>query len=117
MGTLCQLTAQSLTGEFGKAALVMAEKMVKNDMAHILATDSHSSKWRKPVLSNAVNKAARLLDSREKALQMVDGLPQAILDDRDFAIEIPGVRKQHVSVRKPETAKRSFFRSMFSAAN
>jgi protein-tyrosine phosphatase len=117
MGTLCQLTAQSLTGEFGTTAQGMAEKMIENDLAHILATDSHSSKWRKPVLSSALDRAARLLHSREEALQMVDGLPRAIVDDREFAVKIPGLRKEHLSVNSEQPRRRSFFRSMFSAAH
>ena len=117
MGTLCQLTAQSLTGGFGKPTKVLAEKMVKNDMAHILASDAHSSTWRKPVLSSAVNRAAKLLDSTEEAMQMVEGLPQAILDDRDFAVEIPGMRKKHILVNREQPKKRSFLGSMFSAAS
>ncbi len=100
MGTLCQLTAQSLTGEFGKTAQAAAEKMVESGMAHILATDSHSSKWRKPILSSAVNRAADLLGSREEAWQMVSDLPQAILDDREFAVEIPGLRKEHIPANR-----------------
>ncbi len=115
MGTLCQLTAQSLTGEFGRTAQAAAEKMVENGMAHILATDSHSSKWRKPVLSNAVNRAAGLLGSREDAWQMVSGLPQAILDDREFAVEIPGLRKEHIPANREQPKRRSFFGGMFSA--
>lgn len=117
MGTRCQLTAQSITGEFGRMAQITAEKIIENDMAHILATDSHSSKWRKPVLSNAVNRVARLLGSSKEALQMVESLPQAILDDRNFAVEIPGFRKQQALSEKAQTTKRSFFRSMFSAVN
>jgi len=117
MGTLCQLTAQSLTGEFGKTVQTAAEKMVESGMAHILATDSHSSKWRKPVLSKAVNRAAGLLGSREEALQMVSELPQAILADREFTVEIPGMRKEHIHPNREEPTRRSFFGSMFSAAD
>ena len=57
MGTLCQLTAQSLTGGAGKSAQAAASKMLENNLAHILATDVHSSKWRKPVLSRAAAEA------------------------------------------------------------
>ena len=115
MGTLCQLTAQSLTGEFGKTAQSAAEKMVENGMAHILATDSHSSKWRKPVLSNAVDRAAGLLGSREDAWQMVSGLPQAILDDREFAVETPGLRKEQVQANKVQPKGIRAFLSALSA--
>ena len=117
MGTLCQLTAQSLTGDFGKPALVTAEKMIENDLAHILASDAHSSMWRKPVLSSAVNRAAKLLGSREQAMQMVSALPQAIIEDRDFAVEIPGLRKQHAPENIQQPKRRSFFGSMFFAVN
>ena len=117
MGSLCQLTAQSLTGGFGKTAKGVAEKMLTKGLAHILATDAHSSKWRKPVLSSAVKRASRLLDNREEALQMVDGRPQAIIDNRDFAVEIPGLRKEHIHINREQPKRRSFFGSMFSAVN
>ena len=117
MGVLCQLTAQSITGGFGRTTQDAAEKMLTNGLAHILATDAHSPKWRKPVLSNAVNRAADLLGSREEAWQMVSDLPRAILDDREFSVEISALRNEYAQGNRKSPKKKSFFSFLFSSSN
>lgn len=53
-GALLQLTAMSLTGEFGRDVQRCAEKIIKHFPNQILiATDSHDRSWRKPLLSEA----------------------------------------------------------------
>jgi len=42
MGCLGQVTAMSLTGGFGPGVRRIAEKLLKNRLAHVIASDSHS---------------------------------------------------------------------------
>ena len=50
-GALVQVTASSLTGRFGKTAQAAAEKYLKHNWVHFLATDAHNTESRPPILS------------------------------------------------------------------
>ncbi|MFC1823330.1 tyrosine-protein phosphatase [Thermodesulfobacteriota bacterium] len=79
MGALCQITAMSITGEFGEIAKVSAEKMLKRQLVHIIASDAHSPDDRPPILTSAVEAAAEILDNYNAAYRMVTDVPSAIL--------------------------------------
>jgi protein-tyrosine phosphatase len=78
-GCLTQITAMSLTGDLGEPAMECAYRMVELRLAHIIASDAHSSGSRRPALSSAVEVAAMLLGSRAEAEAMVVQTPQAIV--------------------------------------
>lgn len=80
-GAWMQLTAGSLTGRFGRRPQYWAERMLDEGRVHILATDSHHSDKRPPLLAEAREAAARRLGV-EEARHLVLTRPQAILDDR-----------------------------------
>jgi len=77
-GARVQITAGSLTGELGANAQACAQFLLKMNMVHFIATDSHSPNFRKPVLSRAVKKAGKYL-GREGALALVMDNPLALL--------------------------------------
>ena len=52
-GMLVQVTAMSLTGDFGDHIGVIAIRMVKSGLAHLIASDAHSPRRRVPILSRA----------------------------------------------------------------
>lgn len=53
-GALLQLTGMSLSGEFGDDVQRCAQKLIQHFPNYIVvATDSHDSSWRKPLLSDA----------------------------------------------------------------
>lgn len=81
VGSMVQLTAASVTGEFGPDIQHCANYLLRNQLVHFLATDSHSPTFRKPVLSPARKAAARLI-GREQANKLVVDNPQAILEKR-----------------------------------
>ena len=81
MGCLGQVTAMSLTGGFGAGVKRIAEKLLKNRLVHIIASDTHSVTERPPILSMAVREAEKMV-GREEAQKMVTDYPQAILDGR-----------------------------------
>jgi protein-tyrosine phosphatase len=78
MGCLGQVTAMSLTGEFGSKVRQVAEKLLSNKLIHFIASDAHSINGRPPILSEAV-KAAKKIVGEEEAQKMVTEYPQAIL--------------------------------------
>jgi protein-tyrosine phosphatase len=79
MGVLSQVTAMSLTGDFGMFVRHSAEMLLKHRLVHIIASDAHSPDNRPPVLSNAVELAAEILGNYEEAERMVNEVPSAIL--------------------------------------
>ena len=80
VGSMVQLTAASVTGDFGPDIQRCANYLLRNRLVHFLATDSHSPTFRKPVLSPARKAAARLI-GREQADRLVIDNPQAILNE------------------------------------
>lgn len=47
-GCLIQVTAQSFTGRFGKAAEEGARRLMRQNMVHFIASDAHDTEWRPP---------------------------------------------------------------------
>lgn len=86
-GVLVQITAMSLTGEFGEFVKQAVEMMLKQRVVHVIASDAHSHDNRPPVLSHAVELAAEIIGSSEEAKHMVNDTPAAILSGD--IVEIP----------------------------
>jgi protein-tyrosine phosphatase len=85
MGCLGQVTAMSLTGEFGEEVKRVADKLLQAGLVHIIASDAHSQNNRPPVLSSAVQAAARIV-GKDEACRMVTEYPQAVLDGQRLNI-------------------------------
>ena len=77
-GALSQLTASSVTGEQGPDVQRCANYLLVNNMAHFIATDSHSPSFRIPVLSKAHAIAVKLL-GKTQADYLTIGNPEKIL--------------------------------------
>jgi protein-tyrosine phosphatase len=87
-GAWIQVTAGALTGRFGRTPKYWGERMLDEGIVHILATDSHETRHRPPILSEGRNAAVRWV-GEEEAERLVTGRPQAILDNRDPANVTP----------------------------
>lgn len=94
MGALCQVTAMSITGDFGGIAMQCAERLLRHRMVHVIASDAHSSKSRPPVLSQAVEAAAEILENYDDAERMVTEVPAAILSGNMPEIPEPILAKR-----------------------
>ncbi len=77
-GYLIQITAASLLGYFGHAIQRFTVQLLEHNLAHILATDTHGMKMRSPRLSQAREKASRIV-GEEAAIRLVHHTPQAVL--------------------------------------
>ncbi len=77
-GVLSQITAMSLSGGFGRRAKQCAKTLLQHNMAHIIASDAHSSTSRLPILSEGVKAAAKIV-GEEFAEAMVGSIPQQII--------------------------------------
>ncbi len=87
-GALVQLTAGSLTGQFGRRARDTARRLLEHNLAHLIASDSHSARSRPPRLTPGVEVAAEIIGP-ERARAMVTTAPAAVLDDAPLPTEPP----------------------------
>jgi len=100
-GAMSQITAMSLTGEFGKDARKCAVSLLKYNLAHVIATDAHSVRRRPPVLSRALKVAGEVVGD-EYAIRMVTEIPDKI------------IKGAQVSLPEPKSRKICFFEKLLS---
>jgi protein-tyrosine phosphatase len=81
-GAWMQITAGSLTGNFGRNARYWAERMLAEGLVHILATDAHDERRRPPDLAEGFVRAAQLVGALE-AQHLVSTRPRGVLDNID----------------------------------
>jgi protein-tyrosine phosphatase len=81
MGCLGQVTAMSVTGQFGPEIKRLAEKLLRRNLIHFIASDAHSPGGRPPTLSLAVKAASKIVGA-EEARKMVTEYPQAVLEGK-----------------------------------
>jgi len=82
LGCLMQVTAGSLTGTFGPKSQQMSEWMLEQGLVHILATDAHGARSRRPLLNRAYQIASRLAGP-DVAHNLCCENPSAIAAGRD----------------------------------
>jgi protein-tyrosine phosphatase len=97
-GAWMQITAASLTGVFGARAKYWGERFLGDGLTHIIATDTHSSGRRSPIMSKARDIAERML-GREEAELLVRGRQECILrNELPSAVPpLPEVEQRHGS--------------------
>lgn len=95
-GGLVQITADSVIGANGEVLRACAATLMERGLAHIIATDAHSSRMRRPILSTAVDAAAAIV-GRERAERMVNDVPRLVIEGRmnvDSHPPVPAARKR-----------------------
>jgi protein-tyrosine phosphatase len=78
LGCAVQVTGSAVTGDWGERVWRAAEWLLKRDAVHVLASDGHDTKHRRPVLSPAREAAAETC-SADVAKALVDNNPRAII--------------------------------------
>ena len=79
----------SITGELGSDAMAYAHLLLKEGLAHVIASDAHNTESRPPVLSSALKEAARILGDMAAAEAMVTKNPWAILEGKQLDLSKP----------------------------
>ena len=78
-GAITQITASSLVGEFGRAALAAAGEFYRRGLIHVVASDSHNLDRRPPRLAAARERVRR--DWGEEVGQLLFEVnPRAIIE-------------------------------------
>ena len=86
LGCLIQITANAITGAWGSRAKQMSEWLLKKKAAHFLATDSHDTQRRPPVLSAARKIAAKEF-GENVAAALTELNPRAVVNGEPLPIE------------------------------
>lgn len=84
-GLLVQITAESLTGAFGVDVRECAVHLLRKGAVNFIATDAHSAQRRKPVLSEGLRVAEKLLGARQAAA-LVSTNPEAVINGRPLNV-------------------------------
>ena len=85
-GARVQITAGSLTGEFGADARVAAETFLQRRLVHFVATDAHNTTRRPPLIRKAVEALQHLVGDDVAALLTSDN-PRAVIENRPLPYE------------------------------
>lgn len=85
LGARSQVTAMSLTGDFGRATQDTARAMIHADLAHVVASDAHTPEWRPPGLSRARDEITRRWNER-LAGRLVESNPLLVLEDEEIPL-------------------------------
>ena len=79
-GVLLQVTAGSFTASRKAAWRKLAERLLREGWAHVLASDAHSASWRPPVLGDGIQAAERAVPEAAGELEwMARDVPAAIV--------------------------------------
>ena len=84
-GALVQVTANSVTGYWGEKARSVSQWLLAQGAVHVIASDAHDPKRRRPVLSEARSTVARMLGER-LAEDLVSNNPQAIVEGKPLPL-------------------------------
>lgn len=123
-GVIVQIAAGSLTGLNGNGARRAAEQFIRRGIAHVVASEMHSSSTpRSPVLSDAFDIVSELVDERE-AIDLFETNPDMILEGRSpqrERVAKPRIRRNWIRMPKiefdipipvPERTRRRWQRGM-----
>jgi len=92
LGCLVQVTASAVTGFWGEAARRIAIWLLENDAVHVLASDAHDDRYRKPILSEARDAVSRHFGA-DVARELVLDNPDAIVNGRTLPHPRPAQRR------------------------
>jgi len=82
-GALFQLTAMSITGDFGKNIKKFSLHLLKEGHVDFVASDAHSINRRTPVLTRAYSEVTDILNEDEAKKMFIEN-PGAVLENREL---------------------------------
>jgi protein-tyrosine phosphatase len=82
-GALFQLTAMSITGEFGQQIKKYSQMLLRKVVVDFVASDAHSTNHRAPGLSKAYRAVSEILDRRQADRIFLEN-PAAVIEDREL---------------------------------
>lgn len=110
-GAWMQITCGSITGRFGRRPQYWAERMLDEGLVHLIATDAHNLRNRKPNMSEARQAVADRL-GEDEAHNMTVVRPRLVVENLP-----PTTAPVTVSARKAPANFSGMFRRLFAAAS
>jgi protein-tyrosine phosphatase len=92
-GCLVQVTAGSITGDFGPAARGLSRRLFLENMVHVVATDAHDPTHRRPLLRDAFIAVSRWVGEPQARKVFVEN-PQAVIRGETVDTPLPLVSAQ-----------------------
>lgn len=89
LGASMQVTAMSVTGEFGRRAQKYCQTLLDAGLVHFVSSDAHSTEWRPPGLSLAYREIAGRW-GEETARRLTTTNPAAVLADQPLPVAVSG---------------------------
>jgi tyrosine-protein phosphatase YwqE len=108
-GCLIQVTAGSITGEFGREAQRVSRWLFAENLVHLVATDAHDVSGRRPEWHNAFAKICQW-ESRSRAEVVFLRNPEAVVRGQQIDAPLPSSNPRTVH------ARRRAFAGWFNAA-
>ena len=105
-GVKMQVTAGSLTGEFGSQARQAAETFLRRNLVHFIATDAHNTTKRPPRVREAKAVLEELVGTEITEALMVEN-PRAVIENRPLDYDPEPIAEAESGLF---TRLRSFFR-------
>lgn len=96
-GVLIQMNGPSITGKMGERVMKTAETLLLSNLVHVIGSDAHSARTRKPDLSETKARVAALTDEQTVEKLFYEN-PQRILDSQDLIV--PEVTAIHYPRKK-----------------
>lgn len=94
-GILMQVNAPSINGRMGEHAQQTAELLLENNMVHLIGTDAHGIKSRRPLLSKAAQKITAMAGAK-KTQELLYINPEKIINSLEVEIvEVDYITKPH----------------------
>ena len=88
MGALAQLNLPSLAGFYGSRVKNTAEVLLKHNMIHFVATDSHSNRHRSPNVEEGLKRLYDLVGDEYFEL-LTEGNQESVLNDKPIQVFQP----------------------------
>lgn len=108
-GCYVQVTAQSITGGFGRTAQQAADLLLETNAVHFIASDAHNVTTR-PLRLRPVYEALAKSDGDERARALLEDNPRAALENRTLPyVPEPGDWKKAQMEIEPERDRKRFW--------
>jgi protein-tyrosine phosphatase len=113
-GAWLQITSGAIVGRFGRKAKMFSERLLKDGIVHVIATDAHGVRNRPPLLKEGMEAAVGIVGQSE-AWRMVYERPLGVINNMSPA-DLPGAMRfagSMVSDEEKKQGKGNFLKRFF----
>ena len=86
-GCLVQITGDSLLGRFGRTVLKAAKEMIQSNLAHVVASDTHSANDRRPALGRVAETLGAMFEEETARMLLCENPKRIIRGEPVWTLE------------------------------